>query len=76
MKEPISLLEKSYLTIREMREVVIKTTEIAPTREATEILVKILHSTYGKADLKWVENNTTQLNAVEITQLLRLLEEF
>ena len=76
MKEPISLLEKSYLTIREMREVVIKTTEIAPTREATEILVKILHSTYGKADLKWVANNATQMKSEEINQLLRLLGYF
>ena len=36
MKEPRSLLEKSDLNEREMREVVMQTAEPAPKREATE----------------------------------------
>ena len=39
-------------------------------------MVKILYSTYAKADLKQVANNSTQLNAEEITMLLILLEDF
>ena len=39
-------------------------------------MVKILDSTYVKADLKQVANNATQLNAEEITRLLSFLEDF
>ena len=39
-------------------------------------MVKILYSTYAKADLKQVANNETHLNAEEITLLLILLEDF
>ena len=39
-------------------------------------MVKILDSTYVKADLKNVPNNSTQINAEERTQLLSLLEDF
>ena len=53
-----------------------KTEEPASTREATEILVKIINITYAKADLKQVADNATQLNAEERTQLLRLLKDF
>ena len=42
MKEPSGLLGQSYLTSREMRVVVMQTVEQASTREATEILLKIL----------------------------------
>ena len=35
---------------------------------------KKLDSTYAKEYLKQVENNATQMDAEEITQLLRLLE--
>ena len=38
--------------------------------------MKNLDSTYAKADLEQVSNNETQLNAEEITQLLRLLQYF
>ena len=76
MKEPSGLPGKLYLNKREMREVVIGTVETSSTREATEILVKILHSTYVKSDLKQVVNNSTQLNSEERTQLIRLLKDF
>ena len=49
MKEPISLLRKSYLNKREIHGVVIQTAEPASTREATEILEKILDSSYSKS---------------------------
>ena len=39
-------------------------------------MVKILDSTYAEADLKQVADNTTHMNTKEITQLLRLLEDF
>ena len=42
MKEPSSLIGKSDLTKREMREVVMQNAEAASNREATERMVKIL----------------------------------
>ena len=39
-------------------------------------MVKILNSTYAKSDLKQAANNLIQLKSEEITQLLRLLEDF
>ena len=53
-----------------------QTAELTSTREATEILVKILDSNYARAELKQVTNNATRLNDEERTHLLRLLEEF
>ena len=44
-----------------MYEVVMQTAETDFTREATDILVKILNSTYAKAELKQVDNNTTHI---------------
>ena len=49
-----------------------KTAEPVSTREATEMLLKTLESTYAKANLKQVDNNANHLNSEEITQLLRL----
>ena len=51
MKETSSLLGKSDLTKREMREVVVYTAEPASTREAIELMVKILDINYAKAYL-------------------------
>ena len=65
MKEPIGLLGKSYLTNRNMHELVMQTAEPVSTIEATERLVKILNSTFSKSDLKQVANNATQMNAVK-----------
>ena len=63
MKEPISLLRQSNITSCDMREVVIQTAEPVSTREATEILVKILNSTYVKAYLRQVADNVTHMNS-------------
>ena len=63
MKDTRSMLGKSYLAKREMRKVVIQTAEPASTQEATEQMVKILDSNYGKLDLKQAANNTTHMNA-------------
>ena len=57
-----------------MREVVMHTLEPSSTREATERMVKILDINYAKADLKQVDDNTTQLNYEERTLLLSLIE--
>ena len=53
-----------------------QTLEADFTRDATEILVKILDITYEKADLKKVANNATQMDTEEITWLLRLPKYF
>ena len=53
-----------------------QTAEPVSTREATEILLKILDITYAKAYLKQVAYNSTQLNYEERTKLLRILEYF
>ena len=51
MKEPSGLIVKSDLNKRDMQEVVMQTADPASTREATEILVKILEITYAKSDI-------------------------
>ena len=76
MKESSGLIGKSDLSKRKMRKVVIHTEEPDSMIEATERLVKILYSTYVEAELKQVAYNATHPNAEEITQLLRLLEDF
>ena len=52
MKEPSGLIGKSDSNKRDMREVVIHNAEPASKRETTERVVKVLDSTYAKADLK------------------------
>ena len=76
MKEPTGLLEQSNLNNSEMCEAVMQTAEPASTREANEIMVKILDRTYAKAELKQVADYTTHMNAEEITQLPSILEDF
>ena len=51
-----------------------QTAEPASTREATELMVKTLDSTYAEADLKKVTYNATQLDSEERTQLHSLLK--
>ena len=63
MKEPIRLLEQYDITKCEMLKVRMHIAEPDSAREATEWMVKILDSTYVKADLKQVANNTSQLNS-------------
>ena len=58
-----------------MHKVVIDTAETSSTIEATDRLVKILNINYVKANHNNVADNTTQQNAEERTQLLRLLED-
>ena len=76
MKYPSSFLGQSDLTKCEMREVVMQAAEPDSAREATEQMVKIIDSTYAKADFKQVVDNTSQMNDEEITLLLSLLEYF
>ena len=45
-------------------------------REVTDLMVKILNSTYAKKDLKHIAKNETQLNYEVRTLLLSLLEDF
>ena len=51
MIKPIGLLGKTYLSKGNMCEVFMQTAEPDFTRKATEILVKIIDSTYAKAYL-------------------------
>ena len=51
MKEPIGILGKTYLTSREMHQVVMQTAETVSKIEDNERLVKILNNNYEKSDL-------------------------
>ena len=53
-----------------------QTAELVSTKEATDRLVKILDSTFSKAELEHVATNATQLNYEQITQLISLLKDF
>ena len=76
MKEPRNLIGQFDLTKREMPELVMQTAEPDSTQESIQLMIKILDSTYVKADLKQVANNTSQMNAEERTVLLSLLKDF
>ena len=53
-----------------------KDAEPESTREATEILVKTLHSTYAKSDPEKVSANVVQLNTDKTIKFLGLLNKF
>ena len=75
MKGPRGLLGKSDLTSHDMHAVVIHTAETNSTIETTDRLIKILDSTYSKAELKQVADNANHLNDEERTQLIRILKD-
>ena len=62
IKDPITLLGQSDLTKREMREVVMQTSEPASTQEDTEWIVKSLDSNYVKTNLEQAVATASQLN--------------
>ena len=76
MEDPSNFLRQSYITKREMHEVVMQTAEPDSTREATERIMKILDSTYAKADLENIVANNNHLNAEKRTLLLIRIEDF
>ena len=51
IKEPIVILGKTYLTSREMHQVLMQTAEPVSKIEDNERLVKILNNNYEKSDL-------------------------
>ena len=51
IKEPIGILGKTYLTSREMHQVLMQTAEPVSKIEDNERLVKILNNNYEKSDL-------------------------
>ena len=59
-----------------MRKVLMQTAYPASTREDTKLMVKILDSTYAKADLKHVADNASQIHSEERTLLLSVPEDF
>ena len=62
MKESRNFLGQSDLSKRKICKVMMQIAEPTSTKEATKRMVKILNSTYAKADLEHVVN-TSQLNA-------------
>ena len=72
MKDPRNLLGQSNICKRKMREVATHTAEPGSTQETTERILKILDSTYAKADLRHVADNNSHMNAEERTLLLIL----
>ena len=74
MKEPRNLLGQSDIIKREIRKVVMQTSEPASIQEATERMVKILDNNYAKSDLENVVGNASHVNAEEMTLLLSLLK--
>ena len=75
MKDSSNLLRQSDLTKHEMWEVIMQTVDPSPTREVTEWMIKILNSTYAKADLEQVVN-ASHMSSEERTLLLSLLRDF
>ena len=74
IKDPSILIGQIDLTSFEVCEGVIYTAEPVSTREATEIMVKILDSTYAKSYLEQVDTNVTHMNSDENTQPLGLIK--
>ena len=62
-KKSSNFIGQSDLTKAKMCEVVMQTVEPCSTREANELMVKILDITFAKKDLKQVVDNATPLNA-------------
>ena len=73
MKEPSILIGQYDLTKCKMCEVVMQAVEPDSTCEATERILKILHSNYAKSDLKQLADNESHLNAEERILLLNLI---
>ena len=61
MKEPGNFLGQNDLTKNNIREVVMHTEGQASTIEDTEIVIKILYSTYWKADIDRVADSAVRL---------------
>ena len=59
-----------------MQEVVMQTSELSSTREAIEIGVKIIDSTYANTDIDKVNLATVQLDKNQHKIVLSLLTEF
>ena len=60
MKEPGHFLGKPYLSKKDMQEVQINTVYPGFTKESTDRIIKILHSTYKRDGIGKVSSNTTQ----------------
>ena len=69
MNDPIHFPVQTDLTKCKMWEVVIQAAEPASTREATDRVVKIIHSTYAKDDLDKISEAEFQLDKDKRKQL-------
>ena len=63
MKDPVNFIGKPNLTQCKMQEVVMQIEEPYSIIESTGIVVKILDSSYAKADLEEVATSAVQLDA-------------
>ncbi len=61
---------------KELNTIFTQSAEPKVTQEATERVVKILDSTYEKANLEEIVDNAHQLDATQKSQLLDLLVDF
>ena len=73
MKILVNLLVQPGLTKRNIQEVIVQTAEPYSTREATERVLKMLNSTYVKADLDKVDAAAVQIDKYQRKTLLLLL---
>ena len=74
MKDPVNFLGQPDLTKCNIQEVVILTAEPDSTREANQIVVKILDSTYEKSDYGKVSVALVQID--KLKNVLILLSQF
>ena len=73
MKDPGNFLGQPDLTKREMREVVMHTSEEYSTIEYTYIVVKIIYSAYAKVNFDNLSAAVVQLYKNQLKKLLSLI---
>ena len=61
------MLGQTYITSREVRGVVMQTSEPVSTKEATDRLVKIFDIIYAESDLERLSAKATHMDAENIT---------
>ena len=65
-----------YPTRKELKATIFWSAELNATKEATDLVLKILDSKYGKAHLNKIINDANNLNREEKRMLLQLLKQY
>ena len=63
MKHPVYIPGKTNLAKHDIWVVVIQTDTLSPTKESTEIIIKIFYSTYKMFNIEQVASVTSQVNS-------------